>query len=145
MALATGFEPVVLALRGLDTSPSELQYTNVSRAPILDDGFVPSGEYQSFRARGCDQESIRRVPMRLSREESALCGRVGVERQQADAGRGQCASNPIAKRNGKLDSALGMLDADLPHRNGGDSQPVLPPRLFQFLRARRRQAILIAL
>jgi hypothetical protein len=38
----------------------------VSGIAVVDNGLVPCSEYKSFGSCGCDQESIRRVPVRLA-------------------------------------------------------------------------------
>jgi len=109
----------------------------MSSIAVFDDGLVPGSEYESLCARGCYQEPIRRVPVRLSGEEGTLHSRICIEWQKANAGWSQRTSDPIAKRGGKLDPSFCMLDANLPDRNRGYPEPVFPPGLFQFLHAGR--------
>jgi hypothetical protein len=69
--------------------------------------------------------------VRLSWQKSALRGSVGVEREETDACRSKRASYPVAEWCGELNSAFGMLDTDLPDRDGRDPQAISVASLIQ--------------
>jgi len=52
---------------GGQRSSSEFQHANVSGIAVLDNGLVSRSEHEAVRPRGSDQESIRRIAVRLSR------------------------------------------------------------------------------
>ena len=108
---------------------------------VTGDSLIARGENQAFGAGSGDQEAVCGISVRLSWQERALRGCLGVQGEECDTHWSEGVSHPVAEWRGELNSAFCVLHPDFPDRDGRDAEAFGLARLIQLLHACRSQAL----